>query len=145
MRYYLELSSPVVDAPSIGNRMAERLHAEGVNSVEQLLKSGPDSLASRLGLQRVTGATVRSWQDQSRLVCRIPNLRGHDAQMLVACGLTTPESLTAMNPEKLLSQVLAYAQSSEGQRVLRGSPAPDLDEVVNWISWAGQSRSLNAA
>jgi hypothetical protein len=65
--------------------------------------------------------------------------------MLVACGLTTPESLTAMNPEKLLSQVLAYAQSSEGQRVLRGSPAPDLDEVVNWISWAGQSRSLNAA
>lgn len=145
LRYYLELSSPVVEAPSIGSRMAQRLQAEGVHSVEQLLKAAPDTLASKLGHQRVSGATVRAWQDQSRLVCRIPNLRGHDAQMLVACGLTTPESLTAMNAEKLLSQVLTYAQSSEGQRVLRGSPEPDLNEVINWIQWARQCRSLNAA
>jgi hypothetical protein len=65
--------------------------------------------------------------------------------MLVACQITSPETLTHMSPESVLSQVLTYAQSAEGQRVLRGNKEPDLAEVRDWIAWASQSRSLNAA
>lgn len=144
-RFYLDLSSPVVDAPSIGPRLAEKLETIGILTVEDFLAGNADTIASRLDTKRVDGSTVRDWQDQARLVCRIPNLRGHDAQLLVACKVTSPEDLSRMNAATLLNQVTAVAKSSEGQRMLRGSQAPDLAEVTDWINWSTNSRSLNAA
>ncbi|MCA9194367.1 MAG: DUF4332 domain-containing protein [Planctomycetales bacterium] len=144
-RFYLELSSPVVDAPSIGPRMASRLEQCGITTVQQLINATPEHLAERLNIRRVEAATIRSWQEQARLVCRIPNLRGHDAQLLVACNLTSPESLATMNAETVLAAVSAVAHTADGQRMLRGSKEPDLTEVRDWIAWAAASRSLNAA
>ncbi len=144
-RFYLDLSSPVVDAPSIGPRVAEKLEAIGIESVEQFLAANAEMVASRLDTKRVDAATIRDWQDQARLVCRIPNLRGHDAQLLVASRVTSPEELSRMNVSSLLAQVTAVAKSPEGQRMLRGSQAPDAAEVTDWINWSTNSRSLNAA
>ncbi len=144
-RFYLDLSSPVVDAPSIGPRIAEKLALLGIETVEDFLAGNAESLASQLDVKRMDSATIRDWQDQARLVCRIPNLRGHDAQLLVACKVTSPEDLSQMNSASLLGQVTVVAKSSEGQRMLRGSQAPDLAEVADWIHWATNSRSLNAA
>ncbi|MEZ6138212.1 MAG: DUF4332 domain-containing protein [Pirellulaceae bacterium] len=145
LKFYLELSSPVVDAPSIGPRMASRLEKFGILTVDQLLAASADTLADKLNLRRVDPATIRGWQEQARLVCRIPNLRGHDAQLLVACDLTSPEELANMDAQTVLAQVLAVAQTTDGQRILRGGKEPDLAEVTDWIAWAGASRSLNAA
>ncbi|MEZ6150724.1 MAG: DUF4332 domain-containing protein [Pirellulaceae bacterium] len=145
LKFYLELASPVVDAPSIGPRMAARLEALGIFTVDQLLAANAESLTDKLNLRRVDATTVRAWQEQARLVCRIPNMRGHDAQLLVACDLTSPEELATMQAASVLAQVLVVAESSEGQRILRGSKQPDLAEVKDWIEWASQCRSLNAA
>ncbi len=145
LKFYLELSSAVVDAPSIGNSMASSLEEVGIVTVADLLNADPEDLAADLGQPRVTSTLIRAWQEQSRLVCRIPNLRGHDAQILVACGITSPEALTRMEPTALLAQTTAFATSTQGQRVLRGSQAPDLNEVKQWISWAANSRNLVAA
>ncbi len=145
LKFYLELSSPVVDAPSIGPRMATRLEQFGIHTVDQLLATNAESLTDKLNLRRVDASTIRGWQEQARLVCRIPNLRGHDAQLLVACNVTSPEELATMNAASLLAQVLVVADSSEGQRILRGSKNPDLAEVNDWIDWASHCRSLNAA
>lgn len=143
--FQLELSSPVIDAPSIGTSVAQSMSKVGVNNVEQLLSADADDLAHDLDQPRLTSAIIRAWQEQSRLVCRIPNLRGHDAQILVACGITTPEALLRVEPDSLLQQVNSFVNSSQGQRTLRNSPAPDLEEVKQWISWANHSRTLLAA
>ncbi len=145
LKFYLELASPVVDAPSIGPRMAARLEEHGIQTVDQLLAADAESLADKLDHRRVDADTIRAWQEQARLVCRIPNLRGHDAQLLVACEVTSPEDLAASEAATVLTQVLEVAQSKEGQRILRGSKDPDLEEVTDWIAWAAQSRTLNAA
>ena len=144
-RFYLDLSSPIVDAPSIGPRVAEKLELMGIETVKQFIAANAEMMASHLDAKRVDASTVRDWQDQARLVCRIPNLRGHDAQLLVACKVTSPEELSRLNATSLLAQVTAVVKSSEGQRMLRGSPAPDLVEVTDWINWSTNSRSLNAA
>jgi Domain of unknown function (DUF4332) len=144
-KFYLELSSPIVDAPSIGERLAERLMACNIRTVADLLGHNAESLAQELGSRRINVDIVRTWQDQARLVCRIPFIRGHDAQMLVACGITSPEALLNMKAESVLAKVLGFAQSSDGQRVLRGSKEPDLAEVQDWLKWARQCRNLNAA
>ena len=125
--------------------MAARLEEQGIFTVDQLLAANPESLADKLNHRRVEAETIRAWQEQARLVCRIPNLRGHDAQLLVACELTSPEELSTMNAETVLEQVLEVARSKEGQRILRGSKEPDLEEVTDWIAWAASCRSLNAA
>ncbi|MGN6546633.1 MAG: DUF4332 domain-containing protein, partial [Aureliella sp.] len=144
-RFYLDPSNPVVEAPSIGPNLAQRLSKLNISTVEQLLAANAEDLARDLDQPRINGNIVRAWQEQARLVCRIPNLRGHDAQILVACGVTSPEALARMEAGALLKKASAFVNSTQGQRVLRGSDAPDLEEVQNWIRWASHSRTLLAA
>ena len=96
--------------------------------------------------QGVTSAeSIRQWQDQARLVCRVPELRGHDAQVLVACGLRDPESIAQLSPQALFAIVGPFVATKDGQRLLRSAKSPDLAEVTDWITWAQQARALKAA
>ena len=58
-------------------------------------------------------------QAQASLACRIPQLRGHDAQILVACGVTQPEDLTTMNADELHELVRTFLKTEEARRLLR--------------------------
>ena len=86
---------------------------------------------------------MAQWQRQTQLVCRIPNLRGHDAQILVACGVRAPDQLAEADPAELLSRVQRLVRTPEGKRILRNSPAPDLEEVTAWVRWAQKARQLH--
>jgi hypothetical protein len=145
LRFYLERQSPVVDAPSIGPRMAERLHAIKIHTVDDLLKASAATIAKDLKLKKVDESLVRAWQQQAKLVCRVPMLRGHDAQLLVAAGITEPERLAQCDPKWLLSQIDPIVQSKEGQSIIRGGAAPDLTEVTDWVRFAQSQRELKAA
>lgn len=144
-KYYLQRRSPVVDAPAIGPKMAERLAKVGVRTVDDLLKAQPARLASQLKVREVGEAVVRSWQYQADLVCRVPQLRGHDAQLLVAAEVTGPEQLADCQPESLLQQLQPILDSQAGRRMLRGSAVPDLAEVTAWIQNAQRRSELRAA
>jgi hypothetical protein len=78
-------------------------------------------------------------------MCQIPELRGHDAQILVACGITAPEVLAAQQPSELYSRVEPFSRSAEGERLIRNGSKPDLKEVTEWIQWAANARSMRAA
>lgn len=145
LQFYLDLSSPIVDAPSIGPRVAEQLNAIGIQSVNDFLRANATTIATQLEEKRITAATIVDWQNQATLVCCIPNLRGHDAQQLVAAGITTAEQLAASNVSSLVNKVVTFASSKAGQRVLRGAAAADEAEVRDWIRWATSSRTLRAA
>lgn len=142
LKFFLELDSPVADAPTIGNKTAERFHAIGVKTVRQLLELDPQQAANQLKIKWLDAATITDIQHQARLVCQVPQLRGHDAQMLVACQITEPEQLVLADAEALLEELDNFLQTSAGQRILRSSPAPDHAEVTDWIAWAGQAREL---
>lgn len=144
-RFFLELDHDVEAAPSVGPKSAEKMQSLGVATVADFLRADADELAEQLGNRRIDGDVIRAWQRQTEMVCRVPNLRGHDAQILVACGIETAEELAEFDAETLLSIVEPYAQSNEGQRVLRSAPAPDLNEVNDWIRWAGKTRKLRVA
>ena len=95
--------------------------------------------------RRIREQTVLHWQQQSRLMCRIPLLRGHDAQVLVACDITEPEQVATMTPDALFAVIEPFVKTIEGQRLLRSSNTPDLEEVSDWIHWARHARTLRAA
>ncbi len=145
LKFYLQQESPIVDAPSIGPRMATRLEPLGLYTVRDLLACNPASVAEQLNDKRFDVQTIRDWQDQARLVCTVPNLRGHDAQILVACEVRSADSLAVQTVDSLLGKSITFANSKAGQRLLRGAAAPDRAEVSQWVSWSTQSRVIQAA
>lgn len=145
MVFYLNLDDPLEKAPSIGAKMAERFDEIGINQVHQFLGANCEEMARKLKVRRLDLKTLDEWQRQARLVCRVPNLRGHDAQLLVACDIDTPEAMLGHSPAELLAKVTPIAKSKEGQRILRSSPAPDLAEIQDWLAWAKQHRLLQVA
>ncbi|MAI70220.1 MAG: hypothetical protein CMM01_04840 [Rhodopirellula sp.] len=145
LRFYLQQDAPVVDAPSIGERMEERLQAIGVYTIQDLLDGDAEQIAEQLDHRRVDADTVLQWQQQTTLVCCIPMLRGHDAQLLVAADIVTPEDLAGWDAEELFQIIDPIARSKEGKRILRGGNLPDLEEVSDWINFAQHNRELQAA
>jgi energy-coupling factor transporter ATP-binding protein EcfA2 len=144
-RFNLDLKDHIEAAPSIGPKTAERFEKIGVFSVEDFLKQTAESMALKLKYKRITADVVRSWQHQARLVCRIPNLRGHDAQLLAACDFIDPATIGMMQPAALFAIIGPFAESKEGQKIIRSGKQPDLAEVTDWVKWAKQTRALQAA
>ncbi|MDP6556797.1 MAG: DUF4332 domain-containing protein [Pirellulaceae bacterium] len=144
-RYYLRPKDDVVDAPSIGPKTAKRLEKASIDTVADLLACDPEETVEQLRVPHMDAELIQEWQSQARLVCCVPNLRGRDAQILVACGVTDPDQLGAANLDELLALAQEFAVSSEGKRVLHWSAVPNREEVEDWIQWAGQSRQLPLA
>lgn len=142
---YLTGDMPVVKAPSIGVKTAGLLERHGVRTVSDLLASDPDQLAKSLNDRHIDGYTILTWQMQADLCCSVVNLRGHDAQILTACGISHRDELAAAHAEQLLKKVEAFVDTPDGERILRGGQRPDLQEVTHWINWAGSTPQAKAA
>ena len=144
-RFYLEREMPVEKAPSIGAKTAAILDKHGIKSVGDLLSADPEKVEAELNDRHIDSLTILTWQMQAELCCTVPNLRGHDAQFLTACGISHREELARAEPQALLKKVDAFVATSAGERILRGSERPDLKEVTDWIAWAGQTAQAKAA
>lgn len=144
-RFHLELDSPVADGPSIGPKTADRLSVLNVHTIRDLLRLVPANAAAKLNNRFITADIIKDWQSQARLVCMIPELYGHDAQILVACGIREPEHLHGLDPRALFTRVDAFCDSPAGERVLRSAKRPDLAEVTFWIDQSQYARVVSAA
>lgn len=135
-RFYLSAEMPVEKAPSIGAKTSALLEKHHIATVGDLLAADPASLAGQLNDRHLDARTLGIWQIQARLCCTVPELRGHDAQILVACGITSAVELAAASPEALLVKVEAFVATPAGDRILRGGQKPDLAEVTAWVEQA---------
>ncbi|HEU4379600.1 MAG TPA: DUF4332 domain-containing protein [Hyphomicrobiaceae bacterium] len=140
-RFYLSLDQDVVDGPSIGPKTAERLYPLGIKTVRDLIKAEPAALSVLMDARGVTTEAITAWQDQARLVCTVPGLRGTHAQLLVGAGYVSGEAIAAADADKLCADVLAYAASATGQRLLRNGDPPDIDKIKGWLEAAQSIRA----
>ncbi len=145
LRFYLETEAPVEEAPSIGKKTARRLKNVGIQTVADLLAALPEQLTPSLNTRWITVDVIRDWQDQAQLACQIPQIRGHDAQFLVAAGYRDVSTIASGTASTILDRIVELLETTAGQQILRGGTPPDLAEVTNWIDWASQARPLQAA
>lgn len=141
LRFYLAREHDIVDAPSIGPKTAARLIEAGLMTVGDFLDAEPVALAKKLKTRHITAETLRDWQDQSRLVIAVPDLRGTHAQLIVGAGFRDAASLAATEPADLCARVLAFAATSDGQRILRNGDPPDIEAITGWGASAQQARA----
>jgi predicted flap endonuclease-1-like 5' DNA nuclease len=140
-KFYLAPGDDIVDAPSIGPKTALRLNKLGLKTAGDLLAADAQYVAEAIAVRHITPSTVRDWQDQTRLVIAVPDLRGTHAQLIVGAGFRDAAQLAAASPNDLCAAVLAYATSSEGQRVLRDGDPPDIEAIVAWGAAAQEARA----
>jgi predicted flap endonuclease-1-like 5' DNA nuclease len=143
--FYLELTSDIQQAPSIGPKTTARLQAIGIAQVADFLNADPVETARRLKTRHLKARKLTNWQHQARLMCQVPGLQVCSAQILVGCNLTDPTQIAQMKPEDLLDWITPFCDTKEGERILRGDTPPGLGEVTRWIEWAGEYRILEAA
>lgn len=107
-----------------------------------MLDADPFELADKIEARHITAETIADWQDQAHLVIAIPGLRGGHAQLLVGAGYHTVAAIAAADPTGLSADILTYAATPDGQRILRDGSPPDIEKIKTWVD--GASAALAA-
>ncbi len=132
----LSIDSPLVDAPSIGPKTAKRFAEIGIHTIEQFLSADAAEMAEALDTSWIKPELIEDWQDQAQLVCDVPALCGYKAQLLVAVNCRTADDLAEASATELHQAIRQFAQTKEGQRILRSTPIPDQNQIAQWIASA---------
>jgi hypothetical protein len=140
----LQPDSPIVDAPSIGQKTSRRFQRIGIATIRDLLVCDPQQTAVRLRHRRITVESVLAWQRQAGLMCSVPDLRCADAIVLVACGITGPLDLRRISAAALQATLGPFVAGAAGQRLLRGASPPTFEDVARWIETVEESRVRRA-
>ena len=69
-------------------------------------------------------------------MCSVPGLRGTHAQLLVGAGYRSAHAIAVAEADKLCADVLAFAASANGQRLLRNGDPPDIEKIKGWLEAA---------
>ena len=139
-KYYLTIEDDIEAAPSIGPKTAARLEAIGLISVRDLIEADPEAVAELVGVRHITKQVVTDLQEQSKLVMSVSRLRGTHAQLLVGAGFRTAEDVADADPADLTSSILRFAQTREGQRILRDGKSPQIEKVSGWVRAAADNK-----
>ncbi|MFZ0848484.1 MAG: DUF4332 domain-containing protein [Hyphomicrobiaceae bacterium] len=131
-RLNLSLDQDVVMSPSIGPKTAARLYPHGIKTVRDLIKADPTALSVLVATRHITPEMISDWQDQARLLVTVPGLAGTHAQLLVGAGYPSADAVANAEPEKLCADVLNFALTAAGQRLLRDAETPDREKINGW-------------
>jgi hypothetical protein len=136
LKHYLALSDDIERAPTIGPRSAKRLEPIGIRTVADFLSASVYLAAGAFNSKNVTPQTVLLWQDQCRLMLDVPGLRGTHTELLAGAGYRTARSIAEAEEPKLCADVLAFAVTSAGKRILRDGAPPDIEKIKGWVTAA---------
>jgi hypothetical protein len=114
--YYLTLDAPLAEFPVLGNETAAIFAGLGLRTVDDLLAADAAEVARGLKRSSVSADAVRLWQRHMSLMCFLPGVSLGDAQVLVACEISSPAALYTVDVPRLADAVANFLASERGRR-----------------------------
>ncbi|TWU58317.1 DUF4332 domain-containing protein [Rubripirellula reticaptiva] len=140
-RCRLSRQDPLVNAPSIGPKTAQRFASVGIHTVGEFLDESAAKMAAEMLTYWITTETVTQWQWQAKLMCEIPELLARECQMLAGAQYNSASAVAVCKAGELHQEVAQFAMTSSGRRYLRGADAPKLSDVRRWIADSAEAIS----
>ncbi|MCG8448955.1 MAG: DUF4332 domain-containing protein, partial [Pirellulales bacterium] len=103
--FYLNESSSWEEFPVLGSETAALFALVDIHSVGDLLAADPTEIARQLCQPDIQCDTVQLWQSHMGLMCHVPELTLHDAQLLTIAGIFSPEQLMDVDLEALSESI----------------------------------------
>ncbi len=133
--------SDLIDVEGIGPAYLKKLNAAGISNRAGLLAKGAtaEGLTSLAESSSIGEAMLSKWVSQIDLE-RIPGLTDQDAEILVAAGVNSAQSLGQINPDELNGKMIAInVDKNLVQEV------PSVAKINEWIEQAKQLPAIAAA
>jgi len=138
-------TSALLEVPFIDRQAVQTLQTRGIHTVTQFIALDAQQVVHQCAPCSLDPKTIQQWQIQLRLVCSIPNLGSHAAQILVGCGFTSAAEIADATSAEMTSLLEDFRQSNEGSHLLQSGPFPDTTLIRDWIRGASKARQSKAA
>lgn len=139
--YLLREVDELSKVPGLGGKSAKRLGSVKIRMVADLLAADPSELASSISAKYIDADLIRTWQDQARLMCDVPELIGVAAQLLIALDYRTIRDLAGCDPRKLFDELDGFSRTGEGLHLLGNHPPLEFRAVNQWIENAKRAKA----
>ena len=139
--FYLSAASSMDAFPVLGSETEQVFARLGIRSVGELLAADPEEIANRLDRRDISAETVALWQSHMSLLCHVPELSLNDAQLLTACGISSPAELREANGDQLFSAVESFLATDRDRRFTTAGKQCSRARIGDWIYAAGGVRS----
>jgi hypothetical protein len=138
--FYLSTASSLDEFPVLGSGTGAAFARLGIHTVGELLAADPAEIARRLERRDIRGETVKLWQSHMSLLCHVPELTLNDAQVLTACGISSPVELRESDAGRLWEMVESFLASDAAERFAPVRRRYSRDQIADWIYAAGGVR-----
>ncbi len=115
-------------------KRCERLAEYGIVTAGDLASCDPTSIASKFAAPAKALRTLRRYRRAVRLSAAIPGMMPREAQLLISIHRRSVRGLARETAAVLRRDLERFAESSDGQRQLKGRRLPSTRRIKRWIS-----------
>jgi hypothetical protein len=120
---------------------AKRLAEMKIISAGDLAIADPAILAKHFGAPRKAASMLRHYRRAIRLAASVPGMMPRDALLLVSIHRRSIRGLASETPGSLYRDLQRFAESTQGQSLLRGRRLPSVRRIKQWIMQCETVRS----
>jgi hypothetical protein len=120
---------------------AKRLAQLNIVTAGDLAFADPAALAKQFGAPRKAASMLRHYRRAIRLAASVPGMMPRDAILLVSIHRRSTRGLARETAGSLHRDLERFAESSQGQSLLRGRRLPSTRRIKQWILQCESGRS----
>ena len=120
---------------------AERLAGLNLISAGDLAVADPAAIAKHFGAPRKAASMLRHYRRAIRLAASVPGMMPRDAMLLVSVHRRSIRGLARETPGGLYRDLQRFAESTQGQSLMRGRRLPSTRRIKQWILQCEAARS----
>lgn len=127
------LSMKIAHIGICSSNRAKRLADLNITTAGDLAFADPAELAKKFGAPRKAASMLRHYRRAIRLAASVPGMMPRDAILLVSIHRRSTRGLASETAGSLHRDLERFAESSQGQSLLRGRRLPSTRRIKQWI------------